>query len=92
MGGVAKYIRNASADYKEANMMATYSEDTKLGELLADPAAVAILDEVLPGATSNPMLGMAKGFTLKQIAAMPQAGIAPEKATELLEKLNAQLG
>ena len=40
--------------------MAKYDPNTTtLGELLADPDVVAILEKHAPGITSNPMIGMA---------------------------------
>ena len=41
--------------------------DTKLGDLLADPAAKAVLDKHFPGVTGDPRIGMGKGMTLRTI-------------------------
>ena len=68
--------------------------DTTLGTLLDDPKAKAVLEEYLPGITSNPLVGMAKGMSLKMILSMPQAaqlGLTKEKAEEILAAINKQL-
>jgi hypothetical protein len=65
--------------------------DTTLGELLADQKTKAILDKHLPGISSNPMISMAKGMSLKMILAMPQAaqlGLTKEKVDALLKEIN----
>jgi hypothetical protein len=68
--------------------------DTTLGALLDDPQAKAVLDQYLPGISSNPLVAMAKGMSLKMILAMPQAaqfGLTQEKAEEILAEVNKQL-
>ena len=73
----------------------TYTLDTQLGTLLDDPKAKAVIDQYLPGVSTNPMIVMARGFTLNMILAMPQAaqfGLTKEKAEALLVEINKQLG
>jgi hypothetical protein len=68
--------------------------DTTLGTLLNDPQAKAVLDRYLPGISSNPLVAMAKGMSLKMLLSMPQAaqlGLTQEKATEILAEINKQL-
>ncbi len=68
--------------------------DTTLGALLDDPQAKAVLDSYLPGVTSNPLVAMAKGMSLRVILSMPQAaqfGLTQEKAEEILAEINKQL-
>jgi hypothetical protein len=68
--------------------------DTTLGALLDNPQAKAVLDEYLPGVSSNPLVGMAKGMSLRAILAMPQAaqfGLTEEKAEEILAEVNRRL-
>ncbi len=48
-----------------------YSLDSKLGDLLVDPRVIDILNKYVPGASSNPMIGMAKGMTLRVILSLP---------------------
>jgi hypothetical protein len=68
--------------------------DTTLGALLDDPKAKAVLDQYMPGISSNPMVAMARGMSLKMILAMPQAaqfGFTKEKAEAILAEINKQL-
>jgi hypothetical protein len=68
--------------------------DTTLGTLLDNPQAKAVLDEYLPGVSSNPLVAMAKGMSLKTILSMPQAaqlGLTQAKAEEILAEINRQL-
>lgn len=68
--------------------------DTTLGELLKDPQAKAVLDQQLPGVSSNPMVAMAAGMSLRTILAMPQAaqlGLTKEKAEAILAEINKQI-
>lgn len=68
--------------------------DTKLGTLLDDPQAKAVLDQYLPGVSTNPLAQMAKGMSLKMILAMPQAaqlGLTQAKAEEILAEINKKL-
>lgn len=68
--------------------------DSTLGTLLDDPQAKAVLDEYLPGISSNPLLGMAKGMSIRTILAMPQAaqfGLTEEKAEEILAEINKRV-
>jgi len=73
------------------NKMA-YSLDTKVGDILKDMHAVEILEKHVPGISKNPMLGLAKGMTLKSILAMPQAkqaGLTEEMVSKVLTEINA---
>ena len=70
----------------------TYSLDSKLGDLLVDPRVIDILNKHIPGASSNPMIGMARGMTLKVILTFPQArqaGLTRELAEKVLAEANA---
>ncbi|HNA90180.1 MAG TPA: hypothetical protein PK414_15040 [Anaerolineales bacterium] len=69
-----------------------YTMDTTVGDILEDTGAVKILEKHVPGISKNPMIGMAKGFTLKQILAMPQAkeaGLTEEMVNKVLAEINA---
>ncbi len=72
------------------NTMA-FSADSKLGELLDNPAAKAVLAKYLPDLDkAGPMLAMARGMTLKMVAGFPQANIPADKLKSIvadLEKL-----
>jgi hypothetical protein len=68
-----------------------YTLDTKIGEIMNDPPAVAILESYVPGASKNPILEMAKDMTLKSILDLPQAkqaGITEEMALSVLAEVN----
>lgn len=70
-----------------------YSMDTKVGEILKDTRAMDVLEKHVPGISSNPMIGMASGMTIKSLLAMPQAqqyGITEEKVMKILEEINAR--
>jgi hypothetical protein len=69
-----------------------YTLDTKVGEILDDTNAVKILEKHVPGISKNPMLGLAKGLTLKNILAMPQAkqaGLTEDMVKQVLKEINA---
>ena len=68
-----------------------YTLDTTLGTLLDHPQAKAVIDQYLPGLSTNPMVGMLKGLTLNMALSMPQAaqlGLTKEKAEALLAEVN----
>ncbi|MFN2302725.1 MAG: hypothetical protein ACK2TV_03245 [Anaerolineales bacterium] len=72
-----------------------FTLDTTLGEILDSPQAKAVLDENLPGVSSNPMVQMARGMSLNTILAMPQAaqlGLTKEKAEAILAQVNKVVG
>jgi hypothetical protein len=43
-----------------------YTENSKLGDLLTNEAATFVLEKYMPGISNNAIIGMVKGFTLKQ--------------------------
>lgn len=67
---------------------AAYSVDeTKLGVLLDTPAARAVLDKHFPGISTDARIGMAKGMTLRAVAAF-----SPDQFPRAaLEAVNAEL-
>ncbi len=70
-----------------------YTLDTTVGTILDDTGAVKILEKHVPGISKNPMIGMAKGFALKQILALPQAkeaGLTEEMVKKVLAEINAR--
>lgn len=70
-----------------------YTMDTKVGEILKDIRAVEILERHAPGVSKNPMIGLAKGMTLKSVVAMPQAkqaGLTEEMVQKVLAEINAR--
>lgn len=68
-----------------------YTLDTTVGALLDDTGAVKILEKHVPGISTNPMVGMARGMTLKSLIAMPQAkqyGVTEEMVNKVLAEIN----
>jgi hypothetical protein len=50
-----------------------------------------MLEQYVPGASTNPMLGMAEGMTLRSLLDLPQArqlGVTEEMVTKVLSQLN----
>jgi len=71
----------------------TYTLDTKVGEILKDTGAVKVFDKYAPGVAKNPMIGLAKGMSLKSLVAMPQAkqaGVTEEMVLKVLAEINAK--
>jgi hypothetical protein len=70
-----------------------YTINNKVGELLKDPKAVKIFEKYAPGVSKNPLIGLAKGMTLKALLAMPQAkqaGVTEEMILKVLAEINAK--
>jgi cytochrome P450 len=63
------------------------TKETKIGDLLADPAAKAVLDRHFPGVSADQRIGMAKGMTLRSVQKF-----APDMFTaEALDAADADL-
>lgn len=69
--------------------MAKFSVDSKMKDLLKDPAAAAVLESYFPGMTTSPRIKMAFAFTLRKVAAFPQINLPKDKVEELDQKLRA---
>jgi len=69
--------------------MAKYSQESKIGVLLKDPAAVAILEEYMPGLASSPRIKMVSALKLKKMADFKEAKLTSEKLAEMDAKLQA---
>jgi hypothetical protein len=70
-----------------------YTLDTKVGDILKDTHAIEVLEKHAPGVSKNPMIGLAKGMTLKALLAMPQAkqaGITEDMVNKVLAEINAK--
>jgi len=67
-----------------------FTMDTIVADVLANPEACAVMDEIIPGTTKNPMMKMAKGFTLGKIAKTPAAKIPEAKIQEFLDACTAK--
>ena len=71
-----------------------FTLDTTLGTLLDDPKAKPVLEQYLPGVSTNPMVQMARGMSLNMILSMPQAaqmGLTKEKVEAMLAEVNKQI-
>jgi hypothetical protein len=62
---------------------------SKLRDILADPRAAAILNEVVPGLDENPALGPCMGMRLSTLLKFPQVSVSPEDQKKLIEQLDA---
>lgn len=69
--------------------MAKWSQDSKVGEMLKDPAATAVLEKFIPGMSTNPQIAMVAQMTLKTLAGFPQANISSEQLAEIDAELQA---
>jgi hypothetical protein len=67
------------------------SADSKMSEILGNDEAKAVLDQHVPGLSSNPQIGMAMGMSLKEVAGFPEAGISADALAALVGDLG-QLG
>lgn len=56
---------------------------TTIGDILADPAAKAVVDKVLPGFLSNDQIQSAAGMTLKQIQQYAPDAISDAKLASI---------
>ena len=71
-----------------------YTLDTPLGTLLDHPQAKTIIDQYLPGFSTNPMVSILRGATLNMALSMPQAaqlGLTQEKVEMVLAEINKQV-
>ena len=64
--------------------------ETTLAEILDNPELVAIMEEMTPGVTKNPMIKMAKGFTLAKIVKTPAAKMPEDKIQAFIDAANAK--
>ena len=60
-----------------------------LGDLLDDPEAVQIIDRVVPGATSHPLVGLVRGLMATDALAMAGGKLTPEQRDALVGELGA---
>ena len=62
---------------------------SKLKEVLADPRAVAIIEEYKPGFTDDPQLGPVMGMRMNLLLKFPQSGFSDQQQKEIFDKLDA---
>jgi hypothetical protein len=65
----------------------TYSVESTVQDLLANDAVKAIVEKHLPGLSSHPQIGMARGMSLSTVAKFANGLISPEA----LQKIDAEL-
>ncbi len=56
-------------------------------QVLANPAARAIVEQHIPGATTHPQLDLAMDLSLGELANYPESGLNREKLQALLADL-----
>ena len=70
-----------------------YALETKVGEFLKDSETVKIFERYARWVSKNPMIGLAKGMSLKSLIAMrqvQQAGVTEDMVTKVLAEINAK--
>ncbi len=66
------------------------SMDTTIAEILDSPALSALMEEMSPGVTKNPMMKMAKGFSLGKIVKTPAAKMPEAQIQAFIDAANAK--
>ena len=69
--------------------MPKFSLNTKVGEILKDPAATAVLESYIPNLSKQPQIKMAYGMTCKTMLGFPQSGLSKDQIAEIGQKLEA---
>lgn len=70
--------------------MANYDLDTtSLGTLLENPEVAAIIEKHAPGATTNPMLAMAKSMPAAQVLSMAGSFIGQDNVDKIKADIEA---
>lgn len=69
--------------------MSKFSTDLTFSQLLADPAAAAVIEDVMPAIPQHPMFAMFKNMTPKAVQALSGGKITPDTLSMLQEKLAA---
>ena len=65
----------------------TLTIDSTLGELMADPDAMAILQRLIPDIVSNPQITQATGMTLAAVAPYTEGALTDELLAAIAEEL-----
>ena len=64
-----------------------FSLDSKVKDILKNPAAAAVLDKYSPDASKNPQMKL--GLTLRKLASFPQSAFLQPHLEELDKELQA---
>lgn len=76
------------AEATKQDAVQRFTADTKLGDILDNPQAKAIMARHYPEMkTAGPLLKMGRGLTLKQISGFPQAKMPPERLQTIVNDL-----
>lgn len=67
----------------------TFTENSRVRDVLKNKKAVGVLEKYYPGLSKNPLIGMFANRTLRDIAAMPQLKIDKATFEKLLSEINA---
>ncbi|WP_078549563.1 Gfo/Idh/MocA family protein [Litchfieldia alkalitelluris] len=65
----------------------SFSENTRIGDLLKSEAAKEVLEKYFPGFTTAKSLDRVQGFTLKVISGVPQSNMPPDKVKACVREL-----
>lgn len=87
--GHAGHAAPATAAAPAAASSAKFTLDTPVGELMADPAARAVVEASMPGFDKHPSYDMAKGMSLRQIQPYANGAITDEMLTKIEAGLSA---
>lgn len=68
-----------------------YDRKTTVGEILADPIAVEVLEDFIPGIATHPMIHHALTMTLEDVASFPPSGADSEMIDDFLDAINERL-
>ena len=66
-----------------------FSLDSKVKDILKNPAAAAVLDKYSPDASKNPQMKLVGGLTLRKLASFPQAAVLKPHLDDLDKELQA---
>ena len=66
-----------------------FSLDSKVKDILKNPAAAAVLDKYSPDASKNPQMKLVGGLTLRKLASFPQSAFLQPHLEELDKELQA---
>ena len=69
----------------------TFTENSKVKDVLKNKKAVEILEKHFPGVSKSPFIGIFKNRTIKEIAEMPQLKMDKETFEKLLAEVNREI-
>lgn len=68
-----------------------YDRHSTVGEILSDPIAQEVMEELFPGVSSHPMISYALTMSLDDLTAYPQSGADSEQIDRFLKAVNERL-